>query len=141
MGRPVTYYDYKPVNIYPADNQVPELVNQHPIPVPPAIVPDHINLGARPDQGPFASAGVDVRYPGRDLALYNQEKGFMGQSTTWIFFTTRQPVRYDDYNQGVQPPRSAGRQKAGTAPSTGVYTGRYELESYSYYSGIQEDYE
>lgn len=141
MGRPVTYFDYKPINIYPADNQVPELVNQHGIPVPPAIVPDHIATGANPDQGPFTSAGVEVGYPNNRLyKLYNQAKGIMNLTTTWLFISPAENVRYDNYSQDVQPPRSPGRQKAGNSPTTGVYTGRYELESYSYYGGIQEDY-
>lgn len=141
MGRPVTYFDYVPVNIFPIDNQVPELANNdRQIPVPPAMVPEHIALGARPDQGPFASAGVEVMYPDNTAyELYNQGRGFYPLAVTWQFFTNRQPVRYDTYSQGVQPPRSAGRQKAGQSPTTGIYTGRQETESYAYYGGLPNE--
>lgn len=135
------YLSYVPESIYPYDNQVPALVNQHPITVPPAIVPDHINVGARPDQGPFTSAGVEVHYPSRDLRLYNQARGFYPLANTWLYFAPQQPVRRDYYiNQATQP-RSPGQQKSGQAPNQGIYTGTGTSVDYQeYYSSISGDY-
>lgn len=125
-GHPI-YLDYHPINIYPEDNQVEEVVSQHPIPVPPALSPDHIYTGARYNQGPFTSAGVELNYRNRDYSLYNQAKPFYPLATTWLFIAPEPVIRYDIYNEGAQMPRSPGRQKSGQAPTGGVYTG------YQYY--------
>ncbi len=137
-GHPI-YIDYVPQSIYPYANQDPKRVNQHPIPVPPAIVPDHVDLGYAYDRGPFASAGVEIEYPAsQNYELYNQARGPYPLANTFLYIAPTEPYRKDPYNQRVQAARSEGTQKSGSAPTYGVYTGRYELESYSYYSGEEE---